>query len=235
VFLLSWVESLCFELTNQNCLQMIDYQRAVKPYLADHFLSEMVPFRLLWVNVSLWVIIISEVAIISSCHHAFCFIQSYDKIAKHFSWKYGYALYKHIGKKQSVIWESQIEYLKTYSNATKRNILLAFKIITITLIKSKLIWHETIVTYVHINLSTLQNHIKKLYFWIVFNSDLKFSLARQFLSFQSQQISQLALTVFRCQATSLRKQTSKLEITDCLYSVHQPSPYYTSIVLHNNY
>ena len=43
-----------------------DYQRAVKPYLADHFLSEMVPFRLLWVNVSLWVIIISQVAIIYS-------------------------------------------------------------------------------------------------------------------------------------------------------------------------
>ena len=105
------------------------------------------------------------------------------------------------------------------SNATKRNILLAFKMITFTLIKSKLIWHETIVNYVHINLSSLlQNHIKKIYFWIVFNSDLKFSFARQFLSFQSQQISQLAWTVFRCQATSLPKQTSKLEITDCFYS-----------------
>ena len=32
---------------NQNCLRMIDYQCAVKPCLADHFLSEMVPFRLL--------------------------------------------------------------------------------------------------------------------------------------------------------------------------------------------
>ena len=76
MFLLSWVESLCFELTNQNCLQMIDYQRAVKPYLADHFLSEMVPFRLLWVNVSLWVIIISEVAIIFS--HALMLFVSYN-------------------------------------------------------------------------------------------------------------------------------------------------------------
>ena len=44
---------------------------------------------------------------IFSSPHAFCFIQSYEKIAKKkFSWKFCYALDKHTGKKKSVIWES---------------------------------------------------------------------------------------------------------------------------------